>query len=44
MLKKNFFGQNMRYKKCALFSFASSDSLQFYFSFAMRAKVQGSSF
>ena len=31
IFKKNFFGQNRRYKKCSLFSFASFISSQFYF-------------
>ena len=31
MLKKNYFEQNKRYKKCPLFSFASSNSPQIYF-------------
>ena len=31
MLKKTSFRQNKRYKKCTLFSFASSHSSQFYF-------------
>ena len=39
------FGQNKRYKKCTLFSFASSNSSKFYFSFALpvRAEAHGSS-
>ena len=32
-VKKVSFGQNKRYKKCCLFSFASSSSSQFYFLF-----------
>ena len=35
MLKKNSFGQNKRYKKCPLLSFAGSNSSQVYFSFAI---------
>ena len=31
ILKKIFFGQNKRYKKCLLFYFASPNSSQFYF-------------
>ena len=30
-LKKSLFGQNKRYKKCPPFSFANSNSSQFYF-------------
>ena len=39
---KIFFGQNKRYKKCPLFSFASSNSWRFSFLFAIfiRAKAQ----
>ena len=41
-----FFGQNERYKKCNLFSFASSNSSQSYFSFAILiwAEAHGSFF
>ena len=39
------FGENKRYKKCPYFSFASSNSSQFYFEFAILiwAEAQGSS-
>ena len=35
MFKQTSFGQNKRYKECLLFSFASSNSLQFYFLFSI---------
>ena len=35
ILKKISFGQNKRYKKCPFFSFASSNSAQLYFYFAI---------
>ena len=40
MLKKNFFGQNKHYKKCTLFSFASSNSWQFHFYFAIFIRAE----